>query len=226
MHRSMKGRAAWAALFVCALVRVAAAQAPGATLTPAQKADLAEERAYRLTGPALQKATAATKQFGAVLNADPGYRAIMKAADELDSLRNKLPQTAADKARIAELEAQTKGSPFAGDPAQDSLSDIEAQIAKMPPVVGALEANGLAPREYVKLMVVSMQAVMAAQMQQAGAAARAMAGGDATRAQMAAGAAALFGQTLDVAPENISFVTSHMDAVQQFMTAVQAIGNQ
>src|SRR5512146_3279877 len=121
MTRLDAGRVAGTACLLFALAGSAAAQIPQPQLTPQQRADLAEERAFKLTVPLLEKATAATTQFAATVKADPTYRALMKEADELDALDSKEPRTPQEDARLAQLKARAKANPFAGDPSTQSL---------------------------------------------------------------------------------------------------------
>jgi hypothetical protein len=67
-----------------------------------------------------------------------------------------------------------------------------------------------------------MAAMIAGQMQQAGLAAQA-AGRGTAGGQALGGLAQMFGNSLDVAPENVAFVNSHMSDVQQFLSALNAI---
>lgn len=233
-------RAAGAACLLFALAGSAAAQLPQPQYTPQQRADMAEERAFRLTVPLLQKATAATTQFAAAIKADPTYLALMKASDELDALENKEPRTAQENARLAQLKAQMKGNPFADDPSTQSLSDVAAEMNKIAPMATALKANGLTTRDYAKVMIVSIAASIVAAMPQASAqlaaqaaAAQAARGGqqsqlDQAGAALGAGLLQGFGAMFQqvVSPENAAFARDHMDAIQQFMNTFKALDDQ
>ena len=203
-------------------VAFAQAQRSGAQSTAASKskadADAAEYRAYRLSMPVLTKVEAATRTFATTIKSDPNYKALLDASLEYEALDSKEPKTAADHARMAELKKKLGASPFGDASSVDqSLDEAEAEIAKMPPMANALKASGVAPREYVKFVGVLMQAYIVS-------AARA-GGGQPTTPDAQIGAAiagGLFG--VNLAPENVKFVTANRAAVDRFMETMQELG--
>lgn len=101
----------------------------------------------------------------------------------------------------------------------ETLDQLEAEMRKTPPIMKALDANGLAPREYLKFVGIITQAYVVASAQDAGAQAK-----DRSNQLGAAMAIGLFGQNL--APENIAWVKANRAAVDQFMQALQQLGQQ
>jgi hypothetical protein len=211
---------------------VSALAVPAFAQKPAANPDAAEYRAYRLSLPVLQKAAAATKAYIAAMNSDPRYRELIAASDEYDRLSNKDERTPAEEARMAALKKKLAADPLqalsSGDN-EESLSQLEAEVRKVPPMMNAITANGLTPREYMKCLGVVMQAYIVAAMTPAVAQAVAQAAksgepGAQLGGAFASGLGALFSQ--NVAPENIAFVKANQGAVDRFMQTLKAAGPQ
>ena len=217
-------RAGRTAILMCAVVSItsvvfAAAQrgGQGAGAKSKTDADAAEYKAYRLSMPVLTKVEAATKAFATTIKNDPNYKALMAAQREHEALENKDDKTPADERRMAELKKTIDANPLGGSSSADqSLDELEAEIAKMPPMANALKANGVSPREYLKFMGVVVQAYVVSA-SQSGAESK-----DSGAQLGAALAAGLFGANL--APENVSFVTANRTAVERFMQTMQELG--
>ena len=187
------------------------------TLSPKQVAEAAEYKAYRLSMPVLTRVDAATRSFTTTIKNDPAYRALLDASREYDALENNPSRTPADEARMEQLKKRLDASPFgstSGD--NQSLDEVEAEIAKMPPMANALKANGVTPREYAKFIGVLVQAYVVAASQALGAQA------NTPDAQLGAAlAGGLFGTNL--APENVKFVMANQAAVDRFMQTMQEL---
>jgi hypothetical protein len=134
-------------------------------------ADTREVIAYRLTTPTLQKVAAAHHELATAMKADPRVARLAKLRAEKKQLEAKEEPTEAESARLealeAEIEAAEDSLPQLLDGAK-SLSDLEANIGKVPQLAGALKNAGLAPREYGTFMLALVQASLVHGLQKSG----------------------------------------------------------
>lgn len=219
------------AVVACAVVAIASSLAAAAQRGGAQAAkedpDIAEYRAFRLTLPMLARVEAAMRSYTTAILNDPAYKPLIAAQREHDALERKSERTPAEDERMEALKAKLGASPLVpgggADPDGDqSLDELEAEIAKFPPMANALRANGITPRDYLKCFGVLFQALIVVGAQ----AAAAQAGQANTQeAQLGAALAGGLGGLLgaNVAPENVRFVKENQAAVERFMKAMEEI---
>lgn len=199
----------------------------GSAPAPAANPDLAEYRAFRLTLPMLARVEAAMRSFTTAILNDPAYKPLIAAQREHDALERKSERTPKEDERMEALKAKLDASPLglgAGpDPDSDqSLDELEAEIAKFPPMANALRANGITPRDYLKCFGVLFQAFLVVGSQAAAAqAAQANTQEAQLGAALAGGLGGLLGANL--APENVRFVKENQGPVERFMKAMEEI---
>jgi hypothetical protein len=130
------------------------------TFAGAQSADDRELMQYRLTPEILTKVEAVAKAFDANVAKDPKMKRRLEAKRELDALDAKDTLTPAEQKRAHEL------SQIVGDEELDlginggSLSEMSAQLMKVPPMAAALKSAGMPAREMAKFIVTAVQAAM------------------------------------------------------------------
>ena len=126
----------------------------------AQSADDRELMQYRLTPEVLAKAEAVASAFSANVGKDPRMKRRFEAQQEIAVLEDKDTLTQAEQARFDALQE------IVGDDAIDlginggSLSEISAQLQKLPAMAAALTSAGMAPRDMAKFVVTAVQAAM------------------------------------------------------------------
>ena len=144
---------------------------PAAQATPQADRDMKEIAAYRLSMDTVKKVDVAMRAMFDEMAKDPRFQASIKLEAELKALNEKEERTEADDRRIEELEREREEmrseNPFNIGSA-NTLSEMEAQVEKVPPMANALRSAGLSPREYSKFMLAMLQAGMAAGMKKSG----------------------------------------------------------
>ena len=137
-------------------------------------ADAKELKSYTLTTTALKQFAAATRNMMTAAKADPRFQEMAKLKAEVEKLEAKEEPTEADDARLEKLNAQIDALESklpninVADARLKTLSDIEAAIKKEPLALNALNAAGMAPRDYAKFSLAFFQAAMLHGMQKAG----------------------------------------------------------
>jgi predicted RNase H-like nuclease (RuvC/YqgF family) len=145
----------------------------------AQTADEKELAAYTLTMPTLKKVAGAMRAMAKEASQDPKYRKMMDLEDriaaldkQLDALSEKDELTPAEEKKVeslsAELERLREEKQQAEDADDDNamennaqtISEMEQNIRKFPPMARALQSQGLTPREFSKFMLAMLQASM------------------------------------------------------------------
>ncbi|HJU76132.1 MAG TPA: hypothetical protein VJ717_20495 [Gemmatimonadaceae bacterium] len=144
------------------------AQSPGLSA-----ADSKELASYRLTMENVRKMQSAMRAMMEEAGKDPKYQAIIKLNAEIDALEKKEELTDAEAERLEALRQKKEEAEDAVDDGlnvndADSLDEMEAQIKKFPPMVRALNAGGLSPREFSKMMMTMLMAGMVASFQKSG----------------------------------------------------------
>lgn len=133
--------------------------------------DMEEVASYRLSMDAVRKVDVAMRAMFEEIAKDPRFQASIKLEAELKALNDKEERTEADDRRIEELEREkeklSSENPFNLGSA-NTLSEMEAQVQKVPPMANALRSAGLTPREYSKFMLAMLQAGMAAGLKKQG----------------------------------------------------------
>jgi len=157
--------------FSIALASVAFAQSPG--FSPSDSKELAS---YRLTMETTTKVMTAMRSLFQEAARDPQFQALQKAKNELETLSKKDELSDAESERVEKLRAQIEQQEEALQRTMggmnmnnaQNLNDMEAAIKSNPRFMAALNAAGLAPREYSKYMLASMMAGMVAGFQKSG----------------------------------------------------------
>jgi hypothetical protein len=186
----------------CTFALVAAALTAAPHAAP-QDPDLKELAAYRLTKATLDKYRAAMPAIAKALMADPRLQEAARLEAEREKLEMKDELTAADAARIEQIDArleaieQATELPFS----EGSLSEIEAGIRARPALAAALQANGLAPREFATFTLVLFQASRVVGLEKAG---------------------LLKELPKEIARENVEFVRQHEAELAQMQKELEA----
>lgn len=160
------GTALWG-LVAAAVVSVAAPVPQAATA-----ADSREVASYRLSMAAVNQVATATRAMVAELKRDPQFQEIARVTAEMKALESKAETTEAEDARLEQLRARKEElsdalkGPSIGD--ANSLTEMEAQIRKVPPLMAGLRSANMAPRDYAKFMLASLQAGMVAGLKKQG----------------------------------------------------------
>lgn len=158
---------------ITALILTAAlsTSSPAAQATPQADRDMKEIASYRLSMDTVKKVDVAMRAMFDEMARDPRFQASIKLEAELKALNEKEERTEAEDRRIEELEMEKEKmrseNPFNLGSA-NTLSEMEAQVQKVPPMANALRSAGLTPREYSKFMLAMLQAGMAAGMKKSG----------------------------------------------------------
>jgi len=141
---------------------------------PAAGPDEGELLAYRLSIPMLQKIEGTMKTVMAAAKSDPAVK--RQLSSDAVAIDPDTPMT---------------------------LSAMEKELAKVPVLIKALQANGLTPREYAKFLTVLGRSMVASSFQQAG-------------GPMASALGS-------VAPENIKFVREHRADIERFTETMESL---
>lgn len=188
---------------LCTLALLAA----GLVASPAAAqpdADMKELQAYRLTKATLDRYRAAMPAIAKAIASDPRVQEAGRLQAELEKLEQKQELTAADEARIEQIQARLDELEEAADLpfSEGSLSEIEEGLRSRPPLAAALQANGLTPREFAKFTLVLFQAGMVVGLEKAG---------------------MLKELPEAVAKENIEFVRQHEAELEQMQKELEAL---
>ena len=156
-------------------------------------ADLKDVANYKLTMETVEKVKVATRAMIAEIKKDPKYQRLMKLEAEIDALEKKDDRTEAEDAKLAALNEEKEKLESASDGPlslgqANSLSEMEANIRKSPPIANALQSAGMSPREYSTFMMAMIQASMVAGFKKAG---------------------MMKELPKDVNPENVKFIEEH-----------------
>ena len=134
--------------------------------------DTREIAQYRLTMEGVHKVAAATRAMAAEMKNDPRVLELKKLDEQIQALEAKEERTEAEEEELQKLNARQEelergvGAMLGGNP--KSLSEMTAQIEKVPAMAKALRAAGMTPREYSTFMLALMQAAMVAGFQKSG----------------------------------------------------------
>jgi hypothetical protein len=174
-------------------------------------ADLKEVANYKLTMATVEKVKVATRAMIAEIKKDPKYQQLMKLEAEIEALEKKDDRTEAEDQKLAALNEQKELESSADGPLSlgqaNSLSEMEANIRKSPPIAKALESAGMSPREYATFMMAMIQASMVAGFKKAG---------------------MMKELPKDVNPENVKFIEEHeaeLKAMQEEFEKLAKGGN-
>ena len=155
---------------VYALILATGLATPSNAQTNAQvDADAKEIASYRLTMESIRKLDVAMRAAFAEMEKDPKYQALRKVEEEIEAIEKKEDATEADDARLEALREQKEKMEAETDLGDaKTLSEMEAQVRKVPAMARALASAGLSPREYSKIMLAMVPAAMAAGMKKSG----------------------------------------------------------
>lgn len=151
-----------------ALLAVAPATAQPSSTDP----DIKELSSYRLTKTTLDKVLNVNRAMVRQMMHEPKYQAALKLEAEVEALRSQGTLTDEEAERLEALEARQDemaddiDNPLGGD--SKSLGEMEARIQKFPPLMQALQKEGLTAREYGKFWMAFIQAAFAQGFQKAG----------------------------------------------------------
>ena len=165
MHPARRG--------VVALLLVSMVSGVSAQGARPSDADLKEIANYKLTMETVEKVKVATRAMIAEIKKDPTYQRLLKLEAEIETLEKKDDRTEAEDAKLAALNEEKEKLESASDGPlslgqANSLSEMEANIRKSPPIANALQSAGMSPREYSTFMMAMIQASMVAGFKKAG----------------------------------------------------------
>jgi hypothetical protein len=183
-----------------ALVRPAYSQQPAA-------ADSKEIASYQLTSDALTKVMNINRALVQQLSQDPTMQEVVKIEREVRALEEKEQPTEMDEKRLEELRARREeledsvDNPLSGD--AKSLSEMEERIRKYPPLMQALQKEGMTPRDYAKFWLAFVQAAFVQGFKKSG---------------------MLKDLPADVSPENVAFIENHAAEIEAMQNELKALG--
>jgi hypothetical protein len=156
----------------CAFAIALSLAAPAAQTRASADADLKELSTYTLTMDTLNKVDRAMRAMMVEMRKDPKVQEVERLKAELETLKKKDETTEEEDRRMETLglrieELESAASPLRMNDAAN-ISEMAANIQKEPRLAGALQREGLAPREFSKFMLAMMQAGFAAGLQKAG----------------------------------------------------------
>jgi hypothetical protein len=170
-------------------------------------ADAREIALYRLTVPALAKVININRALVQQLAQDPKAREAMQVETEIAALEKKAPLTEADETRLEALRTrrdeleEAADNPLGGE--SKTLSEMETRIKNYPPLMQALQKEGLSPRDYGKFWLAFIQAMFVQGFKKSG---------------------MLKELPPDVNPENVKFVEEHAAEIAAMQKEFEALG--
>lgn len=179
---------------------------PAAAQPPSADPDIKELSSYRLTKPTLDKVVNVNRAMVRAMMQDPRYEAAMKLEAAVEALGSKGALTDEEADRLEELEAKQDemaddiDNPLGGD--SKTLAEMEARIKKFPPLMQALQKEGLTAREYGKFWMAFIQAAFAQGFQKAG---------------------MLKELPPDINPENVRFIEEHAAEIAALQKEFEAL---
>jgi hypothetical protein len=143
-----------------------------AAATQQKDPDAQEIASYRLTMEGVNKVAAATRAMVAEMKKDPKFQELMKLDADIKALEKKEERTEAEDETLEQLKSKKEELSDSLDNMSmndaKTLSDMEAQIRKFPPLMNALRSAGMTPREYSKFTLAMLQAGMVAGFKKSG----------------------------------------------------------
>lgn len=168
--------------------------------------DAQEIEAYRLTSPALKTVANVNRALVQEMMKDPAMREALTLRAEIEALSRKDDLTEAEAQRLDALEVrmdrlEEEVNPLAGEAA--SLAEMEVRIRKFPPLMRALQREGMEPREYATFWLVFMQAAFVHGFQKSG---------------------LLKEVPVGVNMENVRFIAEHAEEIAAMQQELEALG--
>ncbi len=173
------------------------------------EADAREITAYRLTSAGLTKVVNVNRALVQQMSQDPKVQEVVQVAAEIASLEKKEELSEADDTRLEKLRARQEAleesadNPLGGD--SKSLSEMEARIRNYPPLMQALQQEGMPPREYAKFWLSFIQAAFVQGFKKSG---------------------LLKELPPDVNPDNVTFIEEHAAEIEAMQKEFEALGRQ
>jgi septal ring factor EnvC (AmiA/AmiB activator) len=176
----------------------------------AQKTDEADSKeisAYKLTTAGLAKVVNVNRALIQQMLQDPKVKEAEKVSAEIDALEKKDQLSDAEEKRLKELRARQEqledstDNPLGGD--AKTLSEMEGRIKKYPPLVQALQKEGMSPREYAKFWLAFIQAAFVQGFKKSG---------------------MLKELPPDVNPDNVKFMEEHAAEIEAMQKEFEALG--
>ena len=192
-------------LVIFTLACLISAPAWSAAQEPADQ-DAKEIASYELTASALRKVMNVNRAMVQQLAQDPKIKEAMQVEADIDALEQKDTLTEADEQRMEELQARRSsledaaGNPLGGD--ARTLAEMETRIRAYPPLVQALQKEGMAPREYARFWLAFIQAAFVHGFQKSG---------------------MLKELPADVNPANVKFMQEHAAEIAKMQSEFEAL---
>ena len=189
------------------LTLVSALASPAYAQKKMEDADAKEIASYRLTTSALTKVVSVNRAMMARMQHDPKVQEALKVDKAIEALEAKDELTEAEEKQLEALRVRQEqleasaDNPLGGD--TKSLSEMEARIREYPPLMQALQKEGMAPREYAKFWLAFVQAAFVQGFKKSG---------------------MLKEIPPDVNPENVKFVEEHAAEIEAMQKEFEALG--
>jgi hypothetical protein len=193
--------------FVVLTLVSALASAAYASQKKMEDADAKEISSYRLTAAALKKVVNVNRAMMAEMQHDPKVQEAMKVDRAIDALEAKDELTEAEQKQLDALRERQEqledsaDNPLGGD--TKSLSEMEARIREYPPLMQALQKEGMTPREYAKFWLAFIQAAFVQGFKKSG---------------------MLKEIPPEVNPENVKFIEEHAAEIEAMQKEFEALG--
>jgi hypothetical protein len=172
-----------------------------------EEADAKEISAYKLTTASLAKVVNVNRALIQQMLQDPKVKETEKLGAEIDALEKKDQLSDAEEKRLQDLRARQEqledsmDNPLGGD--TKTLSEMEGRIKKYPPLMQALQKEGMAPREYAKFWLAFIQAAFVQGFKKSG---------------------MLKELPPDVNPDNVKFMEDHAAEIEAMQKEFEALG--
>jgi len=153
---------------VIAAAVLAATVGLGAQSSSPARADVNELDQYHLTIETLHKVDLATIAIAKNMETDPVVKNWQDAKRETEALQTKDDLTTADERRLEQLQAVIESKPYDREGTPETISEMGIAFAKIPPIVSALQAQGMTPRDFAKFILSMRTSAVAGALQKAG----------------------------------------------------------
>lgn len=170
-------------------------------------ADAKEIASYRLTSAALAKVVNVNRAMLIQMQQDPKVQEALKVDKAIEALEAKDELTEAEQKQLDALRERqdqledSADNPLGGD--TKSLGEMEARIKEYPPLMQALQKEGMAPREYAKFWLAFIQAAFVQGFKKSG---------------------MLKEIPAEVNPENVKFIEEHAAEIEAMQKEFAALG--
>lgn len=189
------------------LTLVSVLASPLHALQKVDDADAKEIASYRLTSAALAKVVNVNRAMLIQMQQDPKVQEALKVDKAIEALEAKDELTEAEQKQLDALRERqdqledSADNPLGGD--TKSLGEMEARIKEYPPLMQALQKEGMAPREYAKFWLAFIQAAFVQGFKKSG---------------------MLKEIPAEVNPENVKFIEEHAAEIEAMQKEFAALG--